>query len=895
VRRLPKSNAAGTEPSFLDQALQTGAGPLVPASSGLNFEGVSAFQPSPCCAPSDDNAAVGATQVVQWVNKEYEVFDKTTGASLAGPFHGSQIWTSLGGPCATYDSGDIIAQYDKLNNVWVLSQPVFTSPYYDCFAVSQTSDATGAYNLYAFPLPSNSTNFPDYPKTGIWPDGYYRTYNVFQGSTGPFLFGQVCAFDGAAMRAGNPATAQCFNGNNSGLTVNDGGLLPSDVDGTTSPPSGEPNLLLELDRTKANSHLDLWKFHVDFAVPSNSTFTGPTAIPVANYSLACGGLSCIPQPGSSQKLDSLGDRLMYRTAYRNFAADHEVILASHSVNSGGVVGVRWYEIRDPNGSPTIYQQGTYQPDDTYRWMGSMAMDKNQDIAVGYSASSLNLQPAIRYNGRLSGDPLGTLDSEDLIFQGSGSQNGGLDRWGDYTSMSVDPTDDCTFWYTDQYLPSDGSYNWHTRLFSFQFNGCTSAAGPDFTITASPASQSVVAGGFTTYTATVAPVNGFTGSVTLSVLGLPSGATGSFSPNSITGGSGSSTLTVNTSGSTPSGTYTLTIDGQSGSEIHSAFVNLSVGTPPSGVLFPSSVAFGNVVVNTTSKAHKFILSSNGGTPLVISSYTFTGPNAGDFAQSNNCPGSLNPSLSCNINVTFTPSTVGAESATLTVSDNGTNSPQTAPLSGTGVVPVNLGPASANFGSVPQGTTSSPRNFTLRNNQPTALTISSIGFTGTDAADFAVSSKTCGSTLAAKSTCSISVTFTPSNIRAESATLTVSENAPAPYNTVTSSLSGTGIAQASVSPTSLTFGSQKTGTTSAPKTVTLTNNLSSALSFVTSFTGADPTDFAATDNCSESVPAKSKCTLSVTFTPGAVGSRSATLNVTDSANNSPQQVSLSGTGK
>jgi len=189
-------------------------------------------------APSDDNWAVGKTQVVQWVNVEYEVFDKATGVSLLGPILGNQIWANLGGPCYTNNSGDIIAQYDKLNNVWVLSQPVFTAPYYDCFAVSQTSDATGAYNLYQFTLPNNNTYFQDYPKTGIWPDAYYRTYNIFP-NLQYFAFGQVCAFDGAAMRASLAATVQCFNGDNSGLTSSDGGLLPSDVDGTTPPPAGE--------------------------------------------------------------------------------------------------------------------------------------------------------------------------------------------------------------------------------------------------------------------------------------------------------------------------------------------------------------------------------------------------------------------------------------------------------------------------------------------------------------------------------------------------------------------------------------------------------------------------------------------------------------------------------
>jgi hypothetical protein len=222
--------------------------------------------------------------------------------------------------------------------------------------------------------------------------------------------------------------------------------------------------------------LNLWKFHVDFATPANSTFTGPTNIPVAAFTAACaGGGTCIPQPSTKNKLDSLADRLMYRLAYRNFGT-HESLVVTHSVTvSGGkrssTTGVRWYELRSPNGTPTVFQQGTYAPDSDSRWMGSIAMDKLGDMALGYSVSSGSTFPSIRYTGRLATDPLGTMEAETSIKAGAGSQTGSLHRWGDYSSMSVDPVDDCTFWYTTEYLQTTGSFNWSTQIASFKFTGC----------------------------------------------------------------------------------------------------------------------------------------------------------------------------------------------------------------------------------------------------------------------------------------------------------------------------------------------------------------------------------------------------------------------------------------
>jgi hypothetical protein len=469
LRLLPVPQGSNVQP---DPVVQSSApGPMVGATAGLNFAGIgdtSNTPGNPCnCAPSDTNGAVGATQFVQWVNSAFAVYNKTTGALIAGPTAGNSLWAGFGGGCQTNNDGDIIAQYDKANNRWVLTQfSVSTTPFLQCVAVSTTSDATGTYNRYAFQEP----NFNDYPKLGVWPDGYYLSFNMFSGNT--FVGARACALNSAAMRAGTAATQVCFQ-----LSSSFGSLLPSDLDGSTPPPAGSPDFYLNF----GTNSLNLWKFHVDFTTPANSTFTGPTNIPVAAFTAACsGGGTCIPQPNTSNKLDSLADRLMYRLAYRN-RGGVESLVVNHSVTvSGGrrnsVTGIRWYELRvsrtsDPTGTLSVFQQGTYSPDSSSRWMGSIAMDMVGDIALGYSVSSSSLFPSIRYTGRVPSDPLGTLEGENTILTGGGSQTGSLHRWGDYSSISVDPVDDCTFWYTTEYLKSSGSFNWSTQIASFKFPGC----------------------------------------------------------------------------------------------------------------------------------------------------------------------------------------------------------------------------------------------------------------------------------------------------------------------------------------------------------------------------------------------------------------------------------------
>src|SRR5258706_33159 len=267
------------------------------------------------------------------------------------------------------------------------------------------------------------------------------------------------------MLSGAAATQVCFQ---QGSAV--GGLLPADLDGLTAPPAGSPNYQICF----GTSSLQLYKCHVDFTTPANSTYTGPTNIPVAAFSPLCAGGTCVRQPSGNQ-LDSLADRLMYRLAYRNLGS-HESLVVNHSVVAGTTGGVRWYEIQNPSGTPVVAQQSTFAPDASYRWMGSIAMDQAGDIALGYSVSSTTVNPSVRYAARLASDPASTLGAEVSAVAGTGVQSGSsLTRWGDYSAMTVDPVDDCTFWYTQEYMKTTGAFNWNTRISTFKFPTCGGAA------------------------------------------------------------------------------------------------------------------------------------------------------------------------------------------------------------------------------------------------------------------------------------------------------------------------------------------------------------------------------------------------------------------------------------
>jgi hypothetical protein len=570
ARRIPLPPGLGTQGQVEDSVRQQTMVPFTPAV-GTSFEGLGAGQYgfTVNSAPPDTNGAVGATQYVQWVNESFAIFNKSTGALVAGPTAGNTLWSGFGGGCQTNNDGDPIVLYDKLAQRWVFSQfSVSTTPFLQCIAVSTSSDATGSYNRYSFQY----NNFDDYPKMGVWPDGYYETFNMFNGNT--FVGSDACAYNRTAMLAGQAAAQVCFQQSSSV-----GGLLPSDLDGTTPPAAGSPNYMVYF----GTNNLNLFKFHVDFATPSNSTFTGPSVISVAAFTPLCNGGTCVVQPSTTQRLDSLADRLMYRLAYRNMGS-HESLVTNHSVAITGGGGVRWYEIQNPSGTPVLAQQGTFAPDASYRWMGSIAMDQSGDMAVGYSVSSSSIRPSVRYTGRVPTDPSGTMEAEVNVVTGGGSQTGGLSRWGDYSAMTVDPVDDCTFWYTQEYMKTTGSFNWATRIANFKFPTCGGTQAPDFTIGAAPSTLSIAQGGNGTSTITITSLAGFNAATMLSASGLPAGVTAAFSTNPVTppaNGSATSTLTLTASGTATTGTTNITINGTSGSLSHNATIALTVTSSGGG--------------------------------------------------------------------------------------------------------------------------------------------------------------------------------------------------------------------------------------------------------------------------------------------------------------------------
>jgi Protein of unknown function (DUF1573) len=849
-------------------------------SFSLEFEGISDANSFCNCEPPDNDGAPGTTQYVQYINVGYEVFDKS-GNAVLGPLRGNSFWSGFGGSCQSDNSGDPIVRFDAIAQRWVVSQFAINSAGndFECVAVSTTADATGSYNRYAFSFP----DFPDYPKMSVWPDAYYFTFNNFNLAGNSFIGANVCAADRSKMLTGAAATIQCFQ-----QSANDFGMLPSDLDGPTPPAAGTPNFVMELD-PDGSANLSMFKFHADFVTPANSTFTGPTLIPVAAFTNLCPTQQrgrCVQQPtAGSDLLESLAGRLMFRLVYRNFG-DHTTLLATHSIVAGTGGGVRWYEIHNPETTPTLFQSGTFAPDSQYRWMPGIAMDSQQDIAVGFSrsGSASGQFPSLVYAGRVPSDLAGTLESEVTLLAGTGSQTGGGDRWGDYTGMAIDPTDDCTFWFTEQYQAVNGGFDWHTAVGSFSFPGCAGGT-PDFSLTAAPNSVTVTQGTSGTSTITVVPVGGFTGNVTLSASGLPSGVTAGFSPNPTTS---SSTLTLTASATAATGTATVTITGVSGSLTHTTSVSLTVNssTGPSFTLTanPSTVSVARGASGTSTIT---VVPANGfaGNVTLGASGLPSGVTAG-FSPN---PTATTSTLTLTASAT---ATTGTSTVTITGTSGSLTATTTLSLTvtgGTGGPVLTLSPTSLTWGNIVLGLTGPAKTVTVTNTGTATVNISSITTSG----DFAqtASPKPCGSTLAVGASCKIKVTFTPTQLGLRTGNLTLTDNASNSPQAVP--LSGTGGAQATLTPVSATYPARTVGTTSPAKVFTLTNKQNVSLTgIVISTTG----DFSVSGTtCGSSLGGQFTCTINVVFTPTAVGKRTGTLSVADSASNSPQASSLTGTGK
>ncbi len=504
-------NFVEKNPDYGSQHLTPNMPPILVRFAGLGF-GFPGFSPSG--TPPDTNGDVGPNHYVHIVNSSFVVLDKTDGHVLPpGPMRINVPFMGFGGAngaCATTNQGDPLIIYDRHADRWIISQltPVHfaSGPNYECVAISRTGDPTLQWYRYAFgpyTVQNGINALNDYPKTGVWPDAYYTTYNMFTAQSAGFRGAKFVVWERAAMVAGFPAREIEFQ------TFSDprgmdgyGGALPSDWDGRFFPPANAPNLIISDDNTPAGQPgrgpvLQIWKIHVDWINPEQSTITDipencppailngpcPILVNVNNFKLPCDDTAgnCVPQVDTTNRLDTLGDRLMYRLPYRNFPADHESILVSRSVDPGtnAPVAVRWYELQNPIGQTfadgqRLVQQGTHMPNDgKYRWMMSMAQDHVGNMAVGMSQSSPNIHPEIWIAGRKFDDPPNTLPQDEVqMTQGTSSDNTPT-RWGDYSMLVLDPVDDCTFWYTTEYMaaPQTSGFEYRTDVGNFKFDTC----------------------------------------------------------------------------------------------------------------------------------------------------------------------------------------------------------------------------------------------------------------------------------------------------------------------------------------------------------------------------------------------------------------------------------------
>ncbi|HEU4422579.1 MAG TPA: hypothetical protein VFR67_08560 [Pilimelia sp.] len=505
VEERPERGIVGTDRGHSpDAALQAKKPPRVIPGTLANFEGLSNQDNFNVFGgrvnPPDPVGDVGPNHYVEMINLVFGVFSKT-GAPLLAPVDTGTLWAGFPVDECTEPSGDPIVIYDQFADRWILTQ--FTTRginfpdepanlFYNCVAISTTGDPTGSYFRYAF---STGFNFPDYPKYSVWDDSYLITTREF-GIIDESIYGiGVYGLERDKMIAGDP------NARAVGFLLQDGrvpinlfgdGLLPADSDGKRGPKAGSaaPIIGTQDDEGPYGATFDalnVWEFDVKWDAAPAASIALKAQLPVDEFDsmfpCAPTARDCLPQPGitdPNQFLDILSyrQRPTWRLAHRNFGS-YEAMVTNQSVEATpGVAGVRWYEIRRKNGRYSVFQQGTYAPNDgVHRWMGSIAMDRKGNAALGYSVvNATDVFPGIRYTGRLAGDRRGQMTlGEATIASGTGVQTHTNSRWGDYTSMNVDPVDDCTFWYVNEYYTAAGQASapngWQTRIASFKLPKC----------------------------------------------------------------------------------------------------------------------------------------------------------------------------------------------------------------------------------------------------------------------------------------------------------------------------------------------------------------------------------------------------------------------------------------
>lgn len=561
--------------------------------------------------PPDTVGDVGLNEYVQWVNLRWAVFNKSTGATIAGPTAGNAFWSGFGGACQTNNSGDPIVLFDDVAQRWVFSQFTGSTTPRQCFAISTTSDPLGPYNRYEFVFP----RFNDYPHIGIWVDesgtrsGYYFVVHEFVGTA--FQGASFVAVDRNRMLAGAPAAQVAMV---RFPNINNYGALPVHLEGTVKAKSGACAPFVHFD-ADASDYL-FWDFCVDWTTTANSTLSPVQTIAASAPFSNLFGQS--PQAGTTALLDTFPSNVMYRASARVFpdgAPTQTSVVMNHTVNAGSNnLGVRWahFDLRVPAAPPSsnlfidgfedpvapapialtkaLVDDGTYAPDTNNRWMGSIAIDRNGYIGLGYTASSASLNPQVRYSGRTHDEPDGTLLDEGSCTTGiaNGSQTDTAARWGDYSAMSVDPNDDCTFWYTTEYYTVNSARTWSTRICSFKFPGC---GNPDFALVSESPSRFELCGTSSTdptinFRAGV--FNGFSGSASLSVTGI-AGISPSFGTNPLPLPGNTSVTLIGAAG-LASGEYSGAISAVSGAVTRN--IPITVGVSASSPAAPTLTAPAN---------------------------------------------------------------------------------------------------------------------------------------------------------------------------------------------------------------------------------------------------------------------------------------------------------------
>lgn len=457
-RRIRKSNAPVRE--------------LALSNPVKSFDGLSLMEHGSGWPP-DTNGDAGINHYVQTVNTSFGIFNKSTGALIGAREFNDFFPLECGVPCDNDNNGDPIVLFDQIHQRWFMLGFAWTGTTngsHFSIAVSQSPDPTGAWWTYC--LKADDVLMNDYPKCGVWHDGIYVTANMFAFG-GSYQQSKIWAIKTPDLYKGRLIAQSTTT-----LSLRSFSIMPGCARGKTPPPAGSPNYLYSIDANEFGGlHTDalhVWKYKVDWRTPANTTFSGPEILPVAPYDLTS---SRIPQLDTTWTLDSLYGRLMFSTVYRNYGyystESGEAVYLSHTAEYMGSRAVRWYELRIRNGVSSVYQQGTYSPDAKHRWMGSVCADKNGSIAIGYSTSSTLMYPAIQYTGRRVTDPPGIMGAEKTLIRGTGSQSR-ISRWGDYSMMTIDPVDDETFWYTQEYYlataVSPQLPDWHTRIGSFKISG-----------------------------------------------------------------------------------------------------------------------------------------------------------------------------------------------------------------------------------------------------------------------------------------------------------------------------------------------------------------------------------------------------------------------------------------